>query len=393
MKIGFIGLGKLGLPCAEVMAGSFNVVGFDTDKKRHSDKFSIVGELSEAVRGRDLVFVAVPTPHHKDYDGSKPSSHLPTRDFDYTILRDVISAIARYEPQARVVVISTVLPGVMRSQIAPLLPQGQVIYNPYFIAMGTVKEDFLSPEMVPIGTSNGESGAAAVLISLYQKLVPNARLELGTYEEAESIKIFYNTFISFKIGFVNTILDVALKVGHMDVDRVTGALAKSTQRLISPSYLKAGLGDGGPCHPRDNIALSDIARRLDLGYDLFGAIMQSREAQAFQLAQFLRMQSMPVLIAGVAFKPHTTLTDGSYSLLVSHYLEESGEKVHLYDPDAGYESRIEGRDVAVLLAHTHLYERIKNQIGRGSVVIDPWRSGVSEKDFRTIPYGNTREPA
>jgi UDPglucose 6-dehydrogenase len=74
------------------------------------------------------------------------------------------------------------------------------------------------------------------------------------------MKIFYNTFISNKISLVNMIQDVAVKLGNMNVDRVTTALTKSTQRITGPAYMRAGMGDGGACHPRDNIALRWLAK-------------------------------------------------------------------------------------------------------------------------------------
>ena len=106
----------------------------------------------------------------------------------------------------------------------------------------------------------------------------NPRYVIGTWDECECIKVFYNTFISAKIGLVNMIQDVAEAQGNINVDVVTDALRDSTQRIMA-SYMK-GMGDGGACHPRDNIALRYMSNELDLGYDLFDAVMHSRERQA-----------------------------------------------------------------------------------------------------------------
>jgi UDPglucose 6-dehydrogenase len=105
-------------------------------------------------------------------------------------------------------------------------------------------------------------------------------LILSNWTECECIKIFYNTFISTKLSFVNTIQDIAEKLGSIDVDNVTNALCKSNDRIISSRYMKAGMGDGGACHPRDNIALKYLSQKLDLGYDFFGSIVNIREMQA-----------------------------------------------------------------------------------------------------------------
>ena len=139
-----------------------------------------------------------------------------------------------------------------------------------------------------------------------------------------AISNFYNTFISNKIALVNMIQDVAHKLGNMDVDKVTQALAKSTKRIVSPAYMKAGMGDGGACHPRDNIALRYMSKELNLGYDLFGTIMQAREQQAKNMATEILKYGNTVQFSSDSYKKDVDLVDGSYSLLVQHYIEELG---------------------------------------------------------------------
>ena len=81
------------------------------------------------------------------------------------------------------------------------------------------------------------------------------RYEVGTWDECECIKVFYNTFISAKIGLVNMIQDVAERQGNINVDVVTDALKKSSQRIMLSQLYENGMGDESMCHPRDNIAL------------------------------------------------------------------------------------------------------------------------------------------
>ena len=99
------------------------------------------------------------------------------------------------------------------------------------------------------------------------------------------MEIVYHTFISNKLALVNMIQDVAQKVGNRNVDSVTEALSKSTMRIGSSRYMRPGMGDGGACHPRDNIALRWLAKDLGLGYDLFESIMTAREQHAKNMAQ------------------------------------------------------------------------------------------------------------
>jgi len=312
MQIGFIGLGKLGLPCAEAMATQYSVTGYDIYNKT-SDTIKISPSLEGAVKGKDIVFVAVQTPHDPVYDGSQPITHLANKDFDYTIVKKVLTDINQYVGQETLVVlISTVLPGTTRTQLRDCVSEARFVYNPYLIAMGSVAWDMVNPEMVIIGTEDGsETGDAKELINFYKPLMENdPKYNVGTWDEAESIKIFYNTFISTKIGLVNMIQDVAVKNGNIDVDVVTDALAGSTLRIVSAKYMKAGMGDAGPCHPRDNIALRWLAERLDLGYDIFDTVMHAREKQAENVASYLtalqKKNNMPVLIMGKAYKPDVT---------------------------------------------------------------------------------------
>ena len=130
--------------------------------------------------------------------------------------------------------------------------------------MGTVKWDMVNPEMVMIGTSDGsETGDAKELVDFYKTIMQNEpKYVIGTWDECECIKVFYNTFISAKVSLVNMIQDVAEKQGNINAEVVCDALANSDRRIMGPGYMKPGMGDGGACHPRDNIALRWMAEEL-----------------------------------------------------------------------------------------------------------------------------------
>lgn len=406
MKVGFIGVGKLGMSCAEVMSSKHDVVGYDV-MPRTSDKITIVPDLKDAVVGKDIVFIAVQTPHDPVYGGAEPITHLKNKDFDYTIVKQVLAEVNQYATKDQLIVlISTVLPGTTRREFVDLIPNTRFIYNPYLIAMGSVEWDMVNPEMVMIGTEDGsETGDAKILIDFYKTIMENdPRYIVGTWDECECIKIFYNTFISTKIGLVNMIQDVAVKQGNINVDVVTDALANSTMRIMGPKYMTAGMGDAGPCHPRDNIALRYLAERLDLGYDLFDAIMHAREKQAKLMAKFLveqaRENRLPVFIHGKAYKPDVDFCDGSYSLLVGHYVKEYGIDPIYIDPLTGDTVDYVVKGV-ILLAHnkqiTYGYTGANEQQGMycavadGSIIVDPWRKfPKTAPNLTVIHYGNTR---
>jgi UDPglucose 6-dehydrogenase len=387
MNIGFIGIGKLGKDAAEVMyEAGHNVLGYDV-RPISETKITITTSIEDVCKHGELIFVAVPTPHDPNYDGRQPTSHLPNKDFDYSIVKEVLSEVNKYTTKKQLVVlISTVLPGTIRREFIPLCTNFRFIYNPYLIAMGTVKWDMVNPEMIIIGTEDGsETTDAKLLLDFYKTFISeNTRYELGTWDEAEAIKIFYNTFISTKVALVNMIQDVAEKSGNMNVDVVTGALERSKYRILGPAYMTAGMGDGGGCHPRDNIALRYMAEKLGLGYDLFDAIMEAREKQAenmaIKLVELSNQNNLPIVILGKSYKPNVEYLDGSSSILVGHYVEKLGKKVE-YDLDVPI-------DAVYLLGHLgkhHDYNFTDN-----SIVLDPWRKYQSNK-IKVIHYGNTRK--
>lgn len=409
-KIGFIGLGKLGLDCAEVFAEKHQVSGYDIYPRTSSSVK--VCDIKETVESSEWIFIAVPTPHEEGYDGSVPSSHMEPKDFGHEAVKDAIRKINEHATTSKkVVLISTVLPGTTRRHFINLLDKKhQFLYNPYLIAMGSVKWDMVNPEMIMIGTEDGNPNAlAGELIDLYKTIMQNnPRYEVGTWDECEAIKIFYNTFISAKVGLANMIQDFAMKIGNINVDVVTNALARSTMRIMGPKYMTAGMGDAGACHPRDNIALRWLAKEYEIGYDLFDTIMHAREVQAKNMAEFLVKTSrnngnLPIIIHGKAYKPDVPYCIGSYSTLVGFYVKQLGPEVHYVDPLADDSTEVISKvewPAVFLWAHNRkvTYEYTGDQestkpycdIKPGSIIIDPWRQLESTQDIKVIHYGNTR---
>lgn len=398
------------MDCAEVLAEKHQVSGYDI-YPRHSSKIKITDQ-DTVINDSDWIFIAVPTPHAPGYDGSVPSSHLEPRDFGHEAVHAVLQSVNSLARSAKkIVLISTVLPGTTRREFATVLDSKHtLLYNPYLIAMGSVKWDMVNPEMIIIGTEDGLwSGAAGELRDLYQTVMQNnPRYELGTWDECEAIKIFYNTFISAKVGLVNMIQDFAMQIGHINVDVVTQALANSTMRIMGPKYMTAGMGDAGACHPRDNIALRWLAKHYDIGYDLFDTIMQARELQARNMAKYLISTAQEhsinsIVIHGKAYKPDVPYCIGSYSTLIAHYVKELGHSVKFLDPLADDPEDVVNRltePCVLLMAHnrqiTYGYTGQEHQdlfyseILPGSVIVDPWRRMPQTSGFVVRHYGNTR---
>jgi UDPglucose 6-dehydrogenase len=401
MTIGFIGLGKLGLPCAlAINARGHEVLGIDKDPlvRQHLERREIPyreegaagllaghtiewAGLGEIVSRCQIIFVAIQTPHGPRFEGS---TRLPAdrADFDYTHLvagvRELSDEVERQGVRRTVVVISTVLPGTLRREVVPLLGRGTALcYNPFFIAMGTTIRDFTSPEFVLLGV--GDPAAAAEVRAFYATIHGRLVYECSI-EEAEMIKVSYNTFITMKVCLANTIMEMSHRIGGIDCDRVMDGLFMAGERLISTRYLRGGMGDGGGCHPRDNIALSWLARELGASFDWYESLMLCRERQTEWMADLVEenMGGLPVVILGKSFKRGTNLTAGSPAMLLSSILSERGVPHDMHDPHV--DTAPAPRGPALYFLATNHDEFLEWDFPAGSVVVDPWRylPGVGE---------------
>ena len=412
MNIGFVGLGKLGLPCALAIdaVDEHSVKGYDPDEriqdylnkgeipyreegteellKKHNISFT---NLKEVIESSEIIFVPIQTPHDPLYDGV---TRLPeTRiDFDYTYLVEGLKQISKVlddiQEERIVVVISTVLPGTIESQIKPILSKyAKLCYNPFFIAMGTTINDFLNPEFVLMGIDDKD---AAEKLKLFYKTLHNKEVFECTLDEAELIKVSYNTFITMKICLANTVAEMSHKLNNINSDNVMDALKLANQRLISDKYLNGGMGDGGGCHPRDNIALSWLSQKVDLSYDWYENLMISREKHTEWLAELTIQKSiekqMEIFILGKSFKKETNLTNGSPAYLLKNLIEEKNHKTKIYDPFIDNQVE-EFKDPSVFFIATN-HEVFKDiNFPAGSVVIDPWRMIDEQERVELISIG------
>lgn len=406
MKVGFIGLGKLGLPVALAVENKgHEVCGYDTNpdiaelfKKSGEQRvmpnkeagaqellersnITICSSTSDVIANSDLVFLPVQTPHQVRFEGIMP---IPAyrEDFDYSYLeqavREVSHACETLCKPITLVIISTVLPGTIEKRITPLLSKHiKLVYNPFFIAMGTVIQDFLNPEFVLLGADTDIAD-----VEVFYKTIHNKPLFKTSIKTAELIKVSYNTFIGMKIVFINTLMEICHKTGA-HVDDVSDALALATDRLISPKYMRAGMGDGGGCHPRDNIAMSWLASELGLSHNFFEDIMAARENQTKFLISLIEsahnLTGLPIIILGKAFKPETDLTTGSPAMLLSYMLPYD----HIHVEDIGPDITTP----AVYFIGTKHARYIGYSFPTGSVVIDPFRYIPEQKGVTIIKIG------
>ncbi|MBA7654377.1 UDP-glucose 6-dehydrogenase YwqF [subsurface metagenome] len=207
-----------------------------------------------------------------------------------------------------------------------------------------------------------------------------------TWDNSETVKMCYNTFIGFKIIFANTLMQICHNTPGGDCDVVSEALSLAKDRLISKKYLRGGMGDGGACHPRDNLALSSLSDRLGLDYNIFDFVMTVREKQDEWLADLMCEHKLPKVILGRTFKPDTDLVVGSPSILLANILKERGEEVTFYDPVTDSEMPPEVPSVYLIGTMWEVFKKFP--FIPGSVVIDPWRFvDTVPEGVKLIPIG------
>lgn len=398
MNVGMIGCGKLGLPVAlAIESRGHTVSGYDVNPavesyfSKHSipyieerlqplldaTKINIAQSIGELVASSDIIFAAVQTPHGKEFEGT---TRLPDtrRDFDYRFLKQAVGEVAiqaeKQQKQTTLAVISTCLPGTFSREIKPLLNDWvDYVYTPQFIAMGTVLEDYLHPEFDLLGI---ESELAAQKLEEFYATINDAPIIKTDITTAEGIKVSYNTWITAKTVIANTWGEIAHRTG-MNFDDIKKAWDASGKRLLSNRYMNAGVGDGGGCHPRDNIAMSWLSDQIGMSHNIFEDLMKAREDHMEFLAEECLKYGDYITVLGRSFKPETNIESGSPALLVANILRERGATVQHFE-DMTEEDQVYLVDTTVLIATQHQrYNDYKYY--PGTTIIDPF-GFIEERD-------------
>lgn len=292
----------------------------------------------EAVVNTDITFIAVGTP-------SQPDGSIDLR-FIKKSSREIGEALKKKEAYHLVVVKSTVVPGTTERTVKPAIEAHSnkccgvnfgLCMNPEFLREGSALHDTLNPSRIVIGEHDRKSGGT--LEALYrdfygEKTPPVIRTNLAT---AELIKYANNAFLAAKISFINTMANICQKVPDADVTTIAKAIG--LDKRISPLFLRAGLGFGGSCFPKDVKAL--IAFSKSLGYDpsLLKAVEDVNDAQPLKAIELAKkhlgsLKGKRVAVLGLAFKPNTDDVREARAVPIINRLLEEGAKVAAYDPAA-----------------------------------------------------------
>jgi len=398
-----VGLGKLGASMAAAIASrGFDVIGVDINKRAvdlvnaghapvqetnleetimaNRERLRATVSHREAILDSDVTFVVVPTP--SDDRGAFSLQYAAWA------FREIGRALAEKNGYHLVVLTSTVLPGSTRYGLLPVLEResGKVCgrdfglcYSPEFIALGSVIHDFLNPDFVLIGEFDERAGSQ--LEACYKDIMlndpPCQRMSL---ENAELTKIAVNTFVTMKITFANMLADLCERIPGGDVDVVTDALG--LDRRIGRKYLTGALGYGGPCFPRDNVALSFIAQVLGTRADLAETTDRVNRALPERIVECLRPlieRGTTVAVLGLAYKPFSHVVEESQGMYIAKALSKAGARVVAYDPLANGTARPELRDQAVIL------DSVRDCLEQAEVVLittpDPAFRALTAADF------------
>lgn len=429
MNISVIGLGKLGLCTAACFASKGNyVIGVDNNpkvldclgqKKSPIDEngieellikswpyFNLSSSIEKAVLNSDATLIIVPTP--SDANGKFTNIYIES------VLNQVGVALKKKDTFHVIDVVSTVMPESSEKVFKPLLESlsGKIcgkdfglVYNPEFIAIGSVVHDFLTPDMVLIGASDEKS--AELIQNLYLSMCDNSPLIAKmSLINAEITKLTLNCFVTMKISFVNELASICQNIKGANIDIITDAVGMDSR--VGKKYLKGGLGFGGPCFPRDNIAFQAFARQMEADAKLGSAVVTINNEvvdRLFEIIQQNTKKNGRVALLGLSYKPGTHIVEESQSIILAKRLIESGYQVNVHDPKAlpnakeilkgkvdyqedPYECVKNANSIALLTEWAEYRKMDWNQVeklaaGKSAFVLDSWR-------LLTPPVGNLR---
>ena len=354
-KISVCGLGKLGACIAATYAArGFEVLGVDIDPEKVRKLNAGLPPVEEPrlaetiTAGRSRLRA---TTDHREAVATDvsffipPSPSLPDGSFSNEFLlramQPIAAAVRAAGKRGHIFVCSsTTTPGAMDQVLIPMLERelggvaGRdfgVCYNPEFIALGNVVNGLLEPDMVLIGESDPETGAA--LEQVYKKYNRNSpRIARMSIISAELTKISVNSYITMKISFTNQLRMIAERFPKADIHTILEAIGSDSR--IGQKYLRAGLSYGGPCFPRDNRLLAYTARQRGVEAPLAEASDRVNQQANLDLLEKVKTLLGPkdtVAVLGLAYKPDTYITEESAGLALAQQLKRQGYRVVVHD--------------------------------------------------------------
>jgi len=310
--------------------------GLDELVAKNRERLSFTTDVSEAVEGADVVYIAVGTP--PTYSG----------DADLSAVWTVVDELPEVDRRTVVAMKSTVPVGTGRAVRHRLDDRGLAnvgyVSNPEFTAEGTAVRDFLEPDRIVIGAFEPADGD--VIETLHEGIdAPIVRCDVPS---AEMVKLAANAALVTRISFINEIANVCEATG---ADVTTVAEGIGLDRRIGPSFLRAGIGFGGSCFPKDSLALKQLAANSGYNFQLLNAVIEVNELQKRRVIGKLERRIGPlrgkrIALLGLAFKPGTDDMREAPSLVLAGRLLSEGAEVAAWDPVADGRAHLRGVEIA-----------------------------------------------
>jgi UDPglucose 6-dehydrogenase len=288
--------------------------------QRNLERITFTTSMDELLGGARLLFTCVDTP--PTYSG----------DADLSRVRSVVAELDA--DSDHVLVMKSTVPAGTGQSIRRDLPQLAYISCPEFLKEGTAVADFMHPDRVVVGADAGFEEAADAVAALYEPL--DGEILRTDVASAEMIKLASNAFLATKISFINEIANVCEEVGA-DVGEVARGMGADTR--IGSSFLRAGIGYGGSCFPKDVSALKMLAGNTGYHFQLLTSVIEVNELQKRRVVGKLEKHlgsliGKRVALLGLAFKPDTDDMREASSLVLAARLQGEGAEVVAYDPVA-----------------------------------------------------------
>ncbi len=294
--------------------------GLEEMLRRNSERITFTTAMSELLEGARLLFVCVDTP--PTYSG----------DADLSRVRAVVEELPVDGDHA--LVMKSTVPAGTGNSIRRDRPGLPYVSCPEFLKEGSAVADFMHPDRVVIGADDGDETAADAVTQLYAPL--GGEILRTDVASAEMVKLASNAFLATKISFINEIANVCEEVGA-DVSEVAAGMGLDGR--IGPSFLRAGIGYGGSCFPKDVKALKMLAGNTGYHFQLLNAVIEVNELQKRRVVSKLEKHlgsliGKRVALLGLAFKPDTDDMREASSLVLAARLQGEGAEVVAYDPVA-----------------------------------------------------------
>src|SRR4051794_3030387 len=289
--------------------------------ERNRERLHFTTDMGEVLANAQLLFCCVDTP--PTYSG----------DADLSRVERVVEELQGSTDHA-IVMKSTVPVGTGRA-IRRNAPGLGYVSNPEFLKEGAAVEDFMHPDRVVVGADEGSDAFAERVAALYEPLKgPIVRTDVAS---AEMVKLASNAFLATKISFINEIANVSEELGA-DVNEVARGMGLDTR--IGPQFLRAGIGYGGSCFPKDVSALKQLAGNTGYHFQLLTAVIEVNELQKRRTIQKLQkhlgsLVGKQIALLGISFKAQTDDIREATSLVLSARLQSEGAHVRAFDPVAG----------------------------------------------------------